>query len=167
MRKTLVMLAAAVALFGATAAQAQLTISGVTPSPATFTPGSTTTLTFMGTVTNNTGSDVDSGNASLSFGGGLDIDFDTTPFASAFGPLANGDSYTGTLFTLTLNPGQMTGFDGLLVLEGLDAFGDVLGSGEYAFSVTPGTAEVPEPGVTALLVGSLVGGGMLLRRRRN
>jgi len=144
-----------------TAAHAQSLAFTLSTTTLSGTPGST--VTFQG-VLSNTGS-------STLFLNGIDIgttdpnlpsiDFDpNVPFS-----LAAGDSYTGNIFGVVVSPSATAGvLNNTAIIQG-GADSNATGMlGSQAFHVA---VVVPETGTLALTLVGLVGGGIVLRRRRS
>ena len=172
----------ALTLFAATTAQAQLTIT-LSPASPVNDPAFPGYTQYYGTITNPTGSPitVDGDNLNgydptkITFFNTLAGAFPTDPNSfdpskaaltfdvPAFGaytssPGGAGDTTT-PLFELLVDPS--TPLTALTFTLSSQA-GGTLGSVEFQV----GTADVPEPGSVALLASSLVGGSLLMARRR-
>lgn len=79
-----------------------------------------------------------------------------------------GDTFTGELFTVTVDPGMPDGvYTGTFELQGGSVEGaqDVLGAPGFEVDVTSPSAETPEPSSLMLLVSGLAGLAGTLRRR--
>lgn len=170
----------ALTLFGATAAQAQLTITLTSPIADANNPGYTE---YFGTVTNsnNNSITVDGDNIGGPNGVPATITFVDTLAGNTPGGAGNpnnailpGVASQGTTYTFDPNAGapfnrplfELNVPAGTpltdLTFSLSDAAGMTLGSADF----TVGTSNVPEPGSVALLASSLVGGSLLMARCR-
>jgi hypothetical protein len=166
-----VLVTAALTLVGAASARADLTLSlGYIDASDNFVSQPNLTISdlsapvvFAGSVAgtghiDSTSESIQIGNATITdyfgFGGG-DPDLASVPM-----DLNNGSFTTNDMFELSdLQPDSTGLISGIYTLV-LDPNGDQVISQPFTVRV------VPEPGTVALLASSLVGGGLLLARRR-
>jgi hypothetical protein len=166
MKFKMVLAAAALALMGASAANAQLSI--VLDSP-TQNASSPSFVTFDGTIFNIGAFPITITGDSLSAPAGVGLDQPQSDLVIGSFPitLGPGDSFRGDwLFGLDIPGSQTSGFSGTYAVLGEDAQGNPLTPFEAPYTVNIGVAQVPEPGTMALLVSGLVGGSLVLVRRR-
>ena len=156
-------------LLAAPAAHAQLDLT-FTPPARVAAPGST--FTFTGTLANNSGSTVFLNGDSLSLNG-PGLTSDDSPFLSnAPLSLANGDSYSGDFFSVSVDPATPAGtyFGTFAVTGGADGSAqDTVASQDFSVQVTSGSAPVPEASSVAslgLLLALGLGGVAVARRRK-
>jgi len=165
-------LAAAALAMISTAAQAQLNIVLDLGDPLAPTNVATSSapgrVEFSGTIFNigNTAITINSDSVSAPAAVTTDLPQSDLVLGSFPITLNPGDSFRGDyLFGLDIAAGQTT-FGGTYAVFAEDAQGSPLGpfSADYRVSIT-GT-QVPEPGTMALLASGLIGGSLMLRRRR-
>jgi hypothetical protein len=160
MRLGVVAAAALLGLLTVTTAQAQLTFELYDP----ILVGSEWQV--GGTIINNTGDTFELDGTTLNitnaassldiFGGEAGLEFTDLPLTFAPGDFYNSDA----LFVFTVpSPFTQDIFGEYILRSGANEIGR-----DTFFLAAP--SEVPEPGTMALLVGSLVGGGLMLARRR-
>ncbi len=158
-------------LLTAPAAQAQLTLT-LTPPNQVGAAGSA--FTFSGTLANPTASSVFLNGDSLTFNGPGTTDdsafFNNAPFS--LDPLGSGtDSYTGSLFTVTLDPAAAPGsyFGTFAVLGGADGSAmDTVATQDFSVTI-PGDAPPPVPEASTAVSLSLLillGGAGVWKARR-
>jgi hypothetical protein len=167
MKLKLVFAAATLMLVGATAAQAQLDIVLDSPTQDTTVPS---VVNFNGTIFNNTADQtftIDGDSVSAPVGVTPDLPHSDLVIGSWPVTLGPGDSFRGDwLFGLDIPASQTTSFGGTYAVTGTDAAGNPFeSSADYRVNIQGGPA-VPEPGSTALLVSGLIGGSLLMKRRR-
>jgi hypothetical protein len=167
MKFKMALAAVALSLLGSSAAQAQLSIVldlGDPLAPTSVANGTAPgRVEFSGTIFNIGQTDLTIDGDSVSAPGGVVSDLPQSDLVIGSFPitLAPGDSFRGDyLFGLDIPAGQ-TSFGGTYAVT-TDS-GEVF-SADYRVNI--GGAAVPEPGTMALLVSGLVGGSMLLARRR-
>ena len=167
MRLTRLPLALGLVLLLAATARAQLLL---TLTPAGLSGASGTTLRIAGTLFNT-------GTSELFLNGGFltisspSLTFDDTPFfANVPESLPGGDSFTGEIFDIVIDPAAVPGsYSGVFsVLGGASGTAlQTLATANLQVTVTaPQQAEIPEPGAGALLAGGIVPLLGILRRRR-
>jgi hypothetical protein len=165
MKLKLAFVAAALMLVSATAAQAQLDI--VLDSPAQD-ASSPSFVVFNGTIFNNSATTYTIEGDSVSAPAGVVGDLPHSDLLIGSWPvtLGPGDSFRGDwLFGLDIPASQTTGFGGTYAVTGTDEAGSPFQfNADYRVNIQGPV--VPEPGSMALLVGGLVGGSLLMRRRR-
>lgn len=166
MNLKLAFVAASLALLGAPAAQAQLSIVLDSPVQAASAPE---LLGFNGTITNIGNVPIMLGSESLSAAAGIGTVTINTDLLMGTWPvvLGPGEFFRGeALFALDIPAGWTDSFGGTYAAFGEDDAGNPYEAlVDYRVTIQ-GTAPVPEPGTMALLVGSLVGGSLLMKRRR-
>jgi hypothetical protein len=165
MKIKLAFAAAALALLSTTAAQAQLDIVLDSPVQSATSPSF---VTFNGTIFNTGGTAITIDGDSLSAPDGVGIDLPHSDLIIGSWPvtLGPGDSFRGDwLFGLDIPASQTDSFGGTYAVTGTDAAGAPV-SFSTDYRVNLGGAAVPEPGTMALLVSGLVGGSLMMKRRR-
>lgn len=171
MKFKMALAAAALAMISSTA-QAQLSIVldlGDPLAPTSVATGSAPgRVEFSGTIFNTGTFDITITGDSVSAPAGVVSDLPQSDLIIGSFPitLAPGDSFRGDyLFGLDIPAGQTT-FGGTYAVFGEDLQGNQLGPFSADYRVTIGGAAVPEPGAMALLASGLIGGSIMLRRRR-
>ena len=166
MKFKMALAAAALALLGSSAAQAQLSVVLDSPVQSASSPSF---LVFNGTIFNegSTTLTIDGDSVSAPVGVGVDLPHSDLFLGSWPMTLGPGDSFRGDwLFALDIPGTQTESFGGTYAVTGTDALGNPFEyNTDYRVNIQGGTP-VPEPGTMALLVGSLVGGSLLMKRRR-
>jgi len=160
--------AATITLLGATVAQAQLVIELDNPVQRATSPGF---VTFNGLIRNAGNDTIVVTGDSLSAPAGVGIDLPQSDlilgvFPKTFGP---GDSLYGDwLFGLDIPASQTTSFGGTYAVIVEDEAGNPLTpvTADYRVNIQGVPPTVPEPGTMALLVSGLIGGSLLMKRRR-
>lgn len=165
MKFKLAFAAAALMLVGATAAQAQLNIVLDSPVQSATSPSF---VVFNGTIFNEgtTALTIDGDSVSAPAGVIGDLPHSDLIIGSWPVTLGPGDSFRGDwLFGLDIPASQTTSFGGTYAVTGTNAAGDPFQfNADYRVNI--GGAAVPEPGTMALLVGGLIGGSLVFKRRR-
>lgn len=161
-RRASIALAVLVSILFATPAQAQLSLT-LSPTAPITDLGSI--VSFAGTLTNTSGSTVYINGDDMGIPG---LTWDETPFAlNAPLSLDNGMSYTGTLFTVTVDPtvAPETYSGSFTVLGGADqsTFNEVA-TQPFQVTVLPPSTAVPEPSPILLLVLCLPGLSLIAPR---
>jgi hypothetical protein len=167
MKLKLAIVAAALALVSASAAQAQLDIVLDSPVQSASSPSF---VAFNGTIFNTSDSatiTIDGDSVSAPDGVGVDLPHSDLIIGSWPVTLGPGDSFRGDwLFGLDIPASQTESFGGTYAVTGTDAMGaPVAFSADYRINLQ-GAPVVPEPGTMALLASGLVGGSLLMKRRR-
>lgn len=127
------------------------------------------TLTFGGTLTNETDSTVSIGGAGLNLAGFDETDYDLTDFLTYAPWTLDAGETSGAFdfFTVTIPSGlSADSYAGTLVVQGGIDGNDTLGSAGFTVEVEPEVAGVPEPGAWLLLVTLLAAVGTMQRLRR-
>jgi hypothetical protein len=169
MKLKMALAAAALMVMGASA-QAQLSIVLDLGDPAAATSVANGTapgrVEFSGTIFNVGTTSLDIIGDSLSAPAGVGTDLPQSDLVIGSFPLtlAPNESFRGDfLFGLDIPAGQGT-FGGTYAVDTLDAAGNqVAFSADYTVNIQ---GAVPEPGTVALLVSGLIGGSLMLARRR-
>jgi len=164
-------LAAAALAMISSAAQAQLNIVldlGDPLAPTSVATGSAPgRVEFSGTIFNIGPTAITLSSDSVSAPASVTTDLPQSDLVIGSFPITlnPGDSFRGDyLFGLDLSAGQ-TSFGGTYAVFGEDSQGNPLGPFSADYRVSIGAA-VPEPGTMALLASGLIGGSLMLRRRR-
>jgi len=159
-------------------ASAQLTLT-LAPTDQFGSPGDL--LSFSGTLSNPTANSVFLNNDSVTFSGPAGTDgspflsyapFSLDPMGTVNGSGAPTDSYNGSLFTLTLDPGSLPGtyLGTFSVLGGADgAATSQVASADFSVTVLPSAPQpIPELSSTVSLGLLLALGGLvvIVKRRR-
>jgi hypothetical protein len=167
MKLKLVFVAAALTLMGASAAQAQLDIVLDSPVQDATSPSF---VVFNGTIFNVGGTSITIEGDSVSAPAGVVGDLPHSDLIIGSWPLTlgPGDSFRGDwLFGLDIPASQTDSFGGTYAVTGTDASGaPVAFSADYRVNIQGPPADVPEPGTMAMLVSGLIGGSLLMKRRR-
>jgi hypothetical protein len=167
MKLKLVFVAAALTLMGASAAQAQLDIVLDSPVQSATSPS---VVVFNGTIFNTGGTAITIDGDSVSAPAGVIPDLPHSDLVIGSWPitLGPGDSFRGDwLFGLDIPASQTDSFDGTYAVTGTDDSGaPVAFSADYRVNIQGPPADVPEPGTMAMLVSGLIGGSLLMKRRR-
>jgi hypothetical protein len=166
MKLKLAFAAATLMLMGATAAQAQLDIVLDSPTQDATSPSF---VVFNGTIFNNTADQtftIDGDSLSAPAGVTPDLPHSDLVIGSWPVTLGPGDSFRGDwLFGLDIPASQTESFGGTYAVTGTDAAGNPFNS-TADYRVNLQGAVIPEPGSMAMLVSGLIGGSLLMKRRR-
>lgn len=165
MKLKMALAAAALAVLGASSAQAQLTIELDNPVQDASAPSF---VTFSGLISNVGADPITIVGDSLSAPAGVIPDLPQSDLIIGSFPLTlgPGDTFYGDwLFGLDIPASQTTGFGGTYAVLAEDLSGNPLDPFTADYRVNIGVV-VPEPGSMALLISGLVGGSLFLRRRR-
>jgi len=157
MKLKLMLAAAALALLGAGSARADITINFASTTPI----DPTANYAVAGSFTNTSGGGVtiDGGSFTVPAGVGVIDNFTDLTFTDLPMTMKANDFYSLDPWLEFKIPAGFPGGSGTYFL---DSGATVVGSGTFRL---PGSA-VPEPGSVALLMGSMITGGMFLVRRR-
>ena len=162
MKLGLILAGAALALMGANAAQAQISISLSSPTTISL-PGGGTALVYGGSFTNT-------GTTSLDIIGTTFAQTSNIQFFDALqGQYADGTNDPNiSSLPFTLTPGGNYSDPDLFELIAPNASAAELRTAVASYGVitAPTQTAVPEPGSVALLASGLVGGGLFVARRR-
>jgi hypothetical protein len=165
MKLKLAFAAAALMLVGATAAQAQLNIVLDDPVQSATSPSM---VVFNGTIFNlgSTAFMITGDSLTSPAGVGQDLPHSDLVIGSWPVTLGPGDSFRGDwLFGLDIPASQTASFGGTYAVTGEDAAGAPF-EFNTDYRVNLQGAAVPEPGTMALLVSGVIGGSLLMKRRR-
>jgi hypothetical protein len=166
MKLKMALAAAALALLGASSAQAQLSIVLDSPSQDASSPSF---VTFSGLITNIGADPITIVGDGVSAPAGVIPDLPQSDLIIGNFPitLGAGDSFYGDwLFGLDIPASQTTSFSGTYSVFGEDLQGNPLDPFNADYRVNLPQVVVPEPGAMALLLSGLVGGSLFLARRR-
>lgn len=165
MKFKMALAAVALALLGAPAAQAQLSIVLDDPVQSVSSPSF---VAFNGTIFNigNTAIEIVADSVSAPAGVGTDTPHSDLIIGTWPLTLGPGDSFRGDyLFALDIPGSQTTPFGGTYAVDTIDAAGNqTFFAADYRINIQGPV--VPEPGAMAMLLSGLVGGSLVMIRRR-
>jgi hypothetical protein len=166
MKLKMALAAAALAVLGASSAQAQLSIALDSPVQDASSPSF---VTFSGLISNIGADPITITGDGVSAPAGVIPDLPQSDLIIGSFPitLGPGDTFYGDwLFGLDIPSSQTDSFGGTYSVFGEDAQGNPLDPFTADYRVNLQVVQVPEPGAMALLVSGLVGGSLFMRRRR-